>query len=92
MVASEQSLPDNTVEVAELVVAHIISTSYSRRRNKHWEEQMMQHLLLRQKIQHVYEMMHDMARCNSRQFKRNRDSDNQLEVQIIFLHIKLNVD
>ena len=27
-VASEQSLPGNTVEVAELVVAHIISMSY----------------------------------------------------------------
>ena len=38
MVESEQSLPGNTVEVAELVVAHIISTSYSRRCNKHWKE------------------------------------------------------
>ena len=62
MVASEQSLPANTVEVAELVVAHIISTSYPRRSNKHWKEQRMQHLLLRQKIQHVQKMMHDMAR------------------------------
>ena len=58
VVAVEQSLPGNTVEVAELVVAHIISTFYSRRRNKHWQEQQMQHLLLRQKIQHVHDMMH----------------------------------
>ena len=92
VVAVEQSLTGNTVQVAGLVVAHIISTSYSRRRNKHWKEEGMQHLLLLQKNQHVHVMMHDRARCNLRQFKRNWDSDNQLEVQVIFLHIKLNVD
>ena len=67
---------ENTVEEAELVVAHIISTFYPRGSNKHWKAQKMQHLLLRQKIQHVHEMMHDMARCNLSQIKRNRDSDN----------------
>ena len=46
MVAVEQSLPGNIVVVAELVVADIISTSYSWRRNKHWKEKRIQHLLL----------------------------------------------
>ena len=75
MVASEQILPGNTGEVAEFVVAHIISTSYPRRSNKHWKAQKM-HLTTTAKIQHVHDMMHDMARCNLSQVKRNRDSDN----------------
>ena len=37
----EQCLPENTVEEAELVVAHTISTSYPRRGNKYWKAQNM---------------------------------------------------
>jgi hypothetical protein len=53
-----ESLPGvQTVEVAELVVTHIISTSYPQRSKEHWKEHQMQHLQLGQKIRHAHDMM-----------------------------------
>ena len=52
------SLACNPVEVAEPVIAHINSMSYSRRSNEHWATEKM-HFTLRQKNRHVDDMMHD---------------------------------
>ena len=76
MVASEQSLPGHTVEEAEPVVAHIISTSYYAKNRQTLESAKDETLTTTAKDPACSEMMHDMARCNLSQIKRNRDSDN----------------
>ena len=53
----------------ELVVTHIISTSYPRRGNQHWKEHRMQHLQLWQKIQHDQDMIcDDMEKMQLKQY------------------------
>ena len=47
-IAREYHLPANPVELAEPVVAHINSSSYSRRSNEHWATEKM-HFTTREK-------------------------------------------
>ena len=71
------SLACNPVEVAEPVVAHINSSSYSRRSNEHWKRKRCI-LLLRKRSGMLMTCMHDMAKqekMHLSQIKRNRDSD-----------------
>ena len=65
-IASEYHLPAFRVEVAEPVVAHINSTSYSRRSNEHRKHKRCI-LLLWQKKRHVDEI--GRASCRERVFR-----------------------
>ena len=75
VVAVEQSLPGILHGRRTCRCSHHLNVLFAKTQQA-LERQADATLTTIEKIQHVYEMMHDMARCNLRRFKRNRDSDN----------------